>query len=286
MAANVISQSDFLNLDRNHWMMRGLVGWWPMQEGAGLTAFDLSGNGNHGTLTNMDQTTDWVTGPQGGRALDLDNTNDHVLLDGGNLTLDADQPLTLCWWERVTSYPGNNYISRWRLKNDGVVGRAFMCLRSNTALYGNMTWGGSYTYDTSTGRNFKASGVTSESNSVGIWKHFVLVCRAGTNGSSTSDYTLFEDGVPLTTSTASGINQANVGSRFGYDGSHSPSNCQFADVRMYQRALTASNVRDVYLNPWASFQERNQVVVPTITAASIQYIARQIKIQNQRLILK
>jgi len=55
---------------------------------------------------------------------------------------------------------------------------------------------------------------------------------------------------------------------------------------MYQRALTASNVRDVYLNPWAPFQQRNQVVVPTITAASIQYIARQIKIQNQRLILK
>ena len=42
----------------------GLQGWWcPSLDDAGngtTTLTDLSGNGNHGTLTNMDPATDWV----------------------------------------------------------------------------------------------------------------------------------------------------------------------------------------------------------------------------------
>jgi len=42
-----------------------LVGWWPLSEGAGTIAYDGSGNGNDGTLTNMDPATDWLTGQTG-----------------------------------------------------------------------------------------------------------------------------------------------------------------------------------------------------------------------------
>lgn len=37
-----------------------LVGWWKLNEGASTTAYDSSGNGNHGTLINAPT---WVTGP-------------------------------------------------------------------------------------------------------------------------------------------------------------------------------------------------------------------------------
>ena len=30
--------------------MTGLVGWWPLNEYSGSTAYDLSGNDNHGSL--------------------------------------------------------------------------------------------------------------------------------------------------------------------------------------------------------------------------------------------
>lgn len=40
-------------LNRNHPLSRGLVGLWPFNEGLGNKVFDLSGNGNTGTLTNM-----------------------------------------------------------------------------------------------------------------------------------------------------------------------------------------------------------------------------------------
>ena len=49
----------------------GLVGYWNFQEGAGTTAYDKSGNGNHGALTNMDPNTDWSDGQIGG-GLDFD----------------------------------------------------------------------------------------------------------------------------------------------------------------------------------------------------------------------
>ena len=35
----------------------GLVGYWRFEEGTGITANDLSGNGNHGTLTSTDEST-------------------------------------------------------------------------------------------------------------------------------------------------------------------------------------------------------------------------------------
>jgi len=52
----------------------GLAFDWPCQEGAGTKAFDVSGYGNHGTLTNMDPATDWVASPYG-RALDFDTAH-------------------------------------------------------------------------------------------------------------------------------------------------------------------------------------------------------------------
>ena len=50
-----------------------LVGWWRLDEGAGTTAFDSSGNGRDGTLNGDPQ---WVAGYLGG-ALEFDG-DDHV----------------------------------------------------------------------------------------------------------------------------------------------------------------------------------------------------------------
>ena len=58
-------------------MNSGLVGYWNFQEGTGTTAYDKSGKRNHGTLTNMDPTTDWVDGKLGG-GLDFDGSDDYI----------------------------------------------------------------------------------------------------------------------------------------------------------------------------------------------------------------
>ena len=67
-------------------LWRGLVGAWSpcLSPRGGTVLRDLSGRGNHGTLTNMDATTDWVT--SGGKtALDFDGSNDYVSIDHNSI---------------------------------------------------------------------------------------------------------------------------------------------------------------------------------------------------------
>ena len=77
-----------------------LVGWWKLDEGAGLTAVDWSGNGNHGTLMNG---ANWVDAYDGG-GVEFDQGDDYV--DTGYTT---DLPI----WT----------ISAWVISPDGPSGR-------------------------------------------------------------------------------------------------------------------------------------------------------------------
>ena len=61
------------------------VGLWHFDEGSGNEAKDASGNGNHGTLTNMEE-RDWVDGKYEG-GLELDGVNEYVDIGQQNLLL-------------------------------------------------------------------------------------------------------------------------------------------------------------------------------------------------------
>lgn len=78
----MISKSMLGNmLDFSHPLNRGLVAYYPMNEGNGDKIQDLSMNGNHGTLTNMDfppiQNSGWTPGRKG-VGLAFDGSNDYV----------------------------------------------------------------------------------------------------------------------------------------------------------------------------------------------------------------
>ncbi|MBN1973936.1 MAG: hypothetical protein JW787_09885, partial [Sedimentisphaerales bacterium] len=65
-----------------------LVGWWPLDDGAGTTAVDSSGTGNNGTVTG---TATWVEGKVGG-GLQLSGSNNyitasHIALDNRSFTI-------------------------------------------------------------------------------------------------------------------------------------------------------------------------------------------------------
>jgi len=80
----------------------GLQGWWcPSLDTSGngtTTLTDLSGNGNNGTLTNMDAATDWVADTDSGgvRALDFNGASQRVVMGNAGLPLTGD--LTLSFW--------------------------------------------------------------------------------------------------------------------------------------------------------------------------------------------
>ena len=77
-------------VDWSHPLRQGMAGWWLFNERSGPTVYDISGNGNHGTLAGPT----WQPGPDGA-ALDFDGTDDYIPVgaaDGsGSLNVTGDQ---------------------------------------------------------------------------------------------------------------------------------------------------------------------------------------------------
>ncbi|UCF14460.1 MAG: hypothetical protein JSW59_13685 [Phycisphaerales bacterium] len=80
-----------------------LLGWWKFDEGAGDTAVDWSGHGNHGTLIEAPQ---WVDGYDGG-ALDFEfaNSNDGVAVRAFDVAAGG---ITLGAWVKPESFSQND----------------------------------------------------------------------------------------------------------------------------------------------------------------------------------
>lgn len=78
----------------NQIITRGLVGWWPLDEGSGTTTLDHSGNGYNASISGAT----WVASafPKGGYALNFDGSDDEAALSGP--TLAAAVSVTMCCW--------------------------------------------------------------------------------------------------------------------------------------------------------------------------------------------
>jgi len=77
---------------------RGLVAYWSFDEGSGQTAYDASGNGNNGTLTNGPK---WTKG-KSGSALQFDGTDDYVEVSDDE-SLDITDAITIEAWVKAES---------------------------------------------------------------------------------------------------------------------------------------------------------------------------------------
>lgn len=87
-----------------HPLSRGLVGCWLFNEGSGSRANDISGNGNHGTLTNMSpnaQNSGWG-GSKFGGGLCFDGTGDQVQTTAAVTT----RNLSVVGWARLNNPDG------------------------------------------------------------------------------------------------------------------------------------------------------------------------------------
>lgn len=80
----------------------GPIGYWKFDEGSDSTAYDSSGNGNSGTLTNG---TIWSAGKYGS-AVEFDGVNDYVAMSTINTTLTQ---YTQSAWVYLDSYPASRY---------------------------------------------------------------------------------------------------------------------------------------------------------------------------------
>ncbi|MBU6427178.1 hypothetical protein KGQ27_02965, partial [Patescibacteria group bacterium] len=195
----------------------GLVGHWTFDEGSGATAADSSGNGNNGTLVNGPA---WVAGKIG-QALSFNGTNNLVSIPGSSI-FDFQGDFTVSAWVKTTS-------------SGAVVGRA---LNNQSVLW--RIYNGFFEYQTSGANDFHAWPPANYQD--GNW-HMVTAVVSGTQAA------FWVDGVSGTPVTISGI-PALSGWPIYIGADRSDGLDAYAgtvdDVRVYNRALSASEIKQLY----------------------------------------
>ena len=219
------AMSSVAQIDANGSLTEGLVGWWKFDETDGNIAYDSSGNGNNGNLTNGPI---WVTGKISG-ALSFDGSDDFVDLgNSSNLALTLNKSLSI--WLKPTafgsrrnpynrSYGGTGALT---IETDGLINYYYGTAGSDAAPYGY----------------YKAQGGLS----LNSWKHYCLVRNL-----SSMKVNLYLDGsldkeiTAIHSSAVASSNNAFIGK--GYESNY---HGIIDDVRIYDRALSAVEVKALY----------------------------------------
>jgi hypothetical protein len=248
---------DRFELDYTHPLAKGLVFAGLGNDPGGMMMLDGSGQRNHGTLTNMDPSTDWVFVPELGRwGLDLTDSADHVVV--------PDEPIvssiTLSMWFRSTTSNGYYWhlLSRhpdWFISGNATTFRINVDTASDTVKWAVF------------GDSFATIGITSWHHYCGMYDGSTiyayldgrLIGNGNTSGSF--DYRGF---------TRIGAYHANI--------SDSALNaCGYAvDPLIFERALTPTEIADladpsnVYLSGLIKGRPRRRYFLPSSPPATFQ----------------
>ena len=219
-----------------------LKGYWSFNapDMASTTAYDRSGAGDYGVLSNSPAITEGVVG----QALLFDGNNDYVNfgVNSVNPRLSGASAITVATWMKPLSYPGNNVGERAfdvQIQN-GTVG-VFLGLYDDSGL---ISFGGrSQTSDGSQGTTTYAYPSLNE------WHHVI-----GVMDIANDVVRLYVDGV-LVTSVAVSFGATTytpgtpttsldtLGSNIGFDQFYHGA---LDETRVYNRALTTAEIKSLY----------------------------------------
>lgn len=216
----------------------GLVGRWKLNESSGTTASDETGSHN-GTLTNMTPASDWVAG-KFGNALDFDGSNDYVQTTA---SIKNQSNYTVAGWVKLRDV-ANPQIILWQgdsaANGYGDAGTSEMHI-----MYAGNMISAFLGADSTTSDSFL---VNHELDDTTSWYHVAAVFKNLTT-SPTLDF--YVDGVLRDTDTAT-VGEASSASwdtnfRMARPGLQQRMfNGQLDDVYLYNTALTAQQVLDLY----------------------------------------
>jgi len=212
-----------------------LVGWWKFDEGQGGTAYDWSGHSNHGTLVGGPQ---WVAGNIEG-ALELDGVDDYVdLNDPQRLQITGN--ITLAAWIRSAGVGGErNIIAKGYVYSPH--GEIRLQLNGNSYNVGSIDAGGAAGQHEVFGEGANAD--------IDQWVH-VAGTYDGTN------WNIYRNGQLLNSAEdAVGAVPVGVGWAIGSRGGDMIDQLfvgQVDDVRIYNRALTEDQIKEIMSYPETS----------------------------------
>jgi hypothetical protein len=234
-------------------LWRGCVGAWaPCLGPTGITLRDWSGRANHGTLTNMDPSSDWIPGSNG-YALDLDGTNDTVafadatgILCPSTITFEmwvirtgAWETSESLWWSKPNAaFDGNGFYVEANTVAPGLTGgTGIICNGAATAYFG-LTETSATTFPLNTLVHF-AFGLQGTTRKIWI------------NGISRTVTTV---GSPaITSNTATKYLCSNSP---GYANRYAPA--QVAKIGIWNRLLSDNEVKTLSSQPGIAFSRRQR----------------------------
>lgn len=224
---------------------RGLVGFWPLSEGGGARAIDLSPNRYAGRMENsvgrpaasFGKATSYTGGGAGATNVNLGTLGPFY---------SAQTNWAVSAWVRPTSFA-----------TPGIVFSLYAGLGSGASqlaklLYAESTTGVTTIYLTTSGGSYQ--GATGPAMSLNVWQHVGMSVTGPTSGptvviwvnNSTSSTVLGATGTP-----AAGMNHRIGSSDLSLSGSSSSWTGQIGPVRVWSRGILPGERQRLRTDPWA-----------------------------------
>lgn len=200
--------------------------------GSGTTWSDLSGRGNTGTLTN---------GPTfnsgNGGSIVFDGVNDYVV-SANNINISSSQARTIDVWFYLNNSTARHVLCSWGSFSDNL-----LCNLEVNNVYGAGT---NYPYFA----GFNNDAYISQTIPINIWANLTFTYNGGTINSS-NGVNIYINGTIGTLLFPTGnqtLNTTNSTVSIGYElaGNRSPMNGRIANVKIYNRALSSTEVQQNY----------------------------------------
>ena len=212
----------------------GLIGYWPMDEGAGSVTKDISGNKNNGTLISSPT---WTNGKLG-KTVTLDGSTHRIDLPDNGAYDFTNQDFSLSAWINLAAYYSASTICKASpiIANDDW-GWALKVSQSGIA-------GFSYYYNSSNN-----AGVNSISTvPLNKWTHVTAVFSKTTNTILIYFNGNFENQQSLSNTNIyySGTDSPHIGAVTGCGGQDNLFQGAIDEVRIHNRALSAAEVQQLY----------------------------------------
>src|ERR1043166_3170246 len=211
----------------------GLSGYWSFDDG---TASDNSGNGNNGTLVNGPS-------PLAGKSGQALNFNGNQYVNVGNLLNPGNGDLSVFAWVRTTQGGGFNMIVSKRDSSGSN--------NSGYQLFQNSSGGPSFTFADGNSNRVRVDSTGPRINDNNWHLVGVVFTRSG-NGVLYVDGAVAANGAGSITSQTGNANNS-LPLRFGTENQNSNSVFNWVggidEVRIYNRALSAQDITDLYNAP-------------------------------------
>jgi hypothetical protein len=226
-------------LQRGHPLAAGLYGFWPINEGGGITLVDLAGK-NAGTLTG----TTWNASQYGATI----NSAGSAAFGSIPLSLSDTAVVTLSFW------------MRWAFANDNAIAFEFTSSIANTGSFNidpNQSTIGAFQVAVGGGGTFNGGTFPRPS---AAWHHYAVILM--NNGSTAQGQLAYVDGVLQTITQAfsnsvSGNFANSTLYLFSRAGTSFFGTGGLASLAVWKRALSLAEVQRLYVDPWCMLQAQS-----------------------------